>query len=250
VLFAVAYQCAYLLRWDASLPAEQYALFRDTLAIAITAKLVAFGIMGVYRGTWHHAGLSDVLRLAKATSVGMLLTVALTVFVFREGVFARTIFVMDGLLTLTLTIGARVSFRSLDLMRLAMRQEGLPTLIYGAGAAGEFAAREIHANPALGLRIVGYVDDDPTKLRRLLHGYPILGSHEALEGLVASHGIRIVLLAMRVLSPDRVAELEQRCIALDVDLRRMQLELVPLTPPTGHHNVGTGERILVAGGTL
>ena len=60
----------------------------------------------------------------------------------------------------------------------------MPILIAGAGEAGVTIAREIRSNPALGLDLVGFLDDDPSKQNMWIHGAPVLGRLESLPEIV------------------------------------------------------------------
>jgi UDP-GlcNAc:undecaprenyl-phosphate GlcNAc-1-phosphate transferase len=233
VLFAVAYQCAYLLRWEGELPPAQLALFQKTIALAIACKLAAFGLMGAYRGSWHHLGLSDAFRLGKASLIGSVFAVTLTVFLYKEDVFSRSVFVIDGLLTILLVTGARASFRLLDHLRSAVAQTGSPTLVYGAGEAGELTVRQVRANASLGLKLVGFIDDDPAKDRLLLGGLPVLGGFDHLESALVRYGIRTVVCSPSVVG-ERFSLLRQRCQELNVSLCRLRIDFVTI--------VGSGPR--------
>lgn len=228
ILFAAAYQFAYLLRWDASVPPDQAAILNRTLAIAVVSQSVAFGAFGVYRGHWHHLSAADVPRLAAASLVGSLLTLAALVALYATGGYARSIFFIYGMLVVLLSMGARLSFRLLGSLR---KPSGSPSLIYGAGRGGELAVREMLSNTALGLSPVGFIDDDRGKKRRLIQGYPVLGSIDDVPELLGKWGIRAVVVGMRNANPDTLARLRQTCETAGVDLLQLQLEFQLVTPP-------------------
>lgn len=230
ILFAVAYQAAYLLRWDAAPPQDQLLLFEKSLALAVVAKSVSFGVLGAYRGAWHQVSMPDVHRLLRATLLGSLVTYAALSFIFPAGGFARAIFILDGILTAVLVIAARASFRSLDQVRYALHSEGAPVLIYGAGKAGDLLLRELMLNPALALKPVGVIDDDPAKLGRLVHGYPVLGGAAEVRTMVARSGARKVLVCTRTVAAERLAALQEACRELSVEVLVLRLDLQPLEP--------------------
>jgi FlaA1/EpsC-like NDP-sugar epimerase len=71
-----------------------------------------------------------------------------------------------------------------------------PTIIAGAGKAGHAVAEELQAHPEWGLKLVGFVDDDPTKQRRLLAGHRVLGSLRDLPALLAKYEVGELIIAM------------------------------------------------------
>lgn len=228
LLFAIAYQGAYLLRFDGTVPPGQTRLFEETLATVVAAKSVAFGAMRVYRGVWHQTSVSDVHRILKAVGFGSLLAVAAVVMLFRSAEFSRSVFILDAILVAVLAVGARSSFRSLDRLRRRLDRRGTPALIYGAGAGGELLLRELGANPQWGIRPVGLVDDDGNKHGCFVCGCPVLGDGSAIEGAVAKTEAEMVLVSTRKLPPGRLDALRDQCSRVGVGVFQMTLELRPL----------------------
>ncbi len=231
VLFAVAYQGAYLLRWDGAPPPTQALLFEQTLAIAVVAKSACFGLVGVYRGHWQHLTIVDVHRLALASVLGSLVSLAALTFAFPGGEFSRSIWIMDGILVALLVTGARASFRSLDLVRHSLRGEGAPALIYGADRGGEIAIREMMSNPDLALRPFGFIDDDARKRGRLVHGCPVVGGTADIARIVQRHGIQAIVLGTANASPDGISRLQATCTDLDLRFLQLRMELQEVRAP-------------------
>ena len=53
-------------------------------------------------------------------------------------------------------------------------------LVVGAGSGGQMVVRELQLNPNLGVRAIGYLDDDPRMQGSRLHGVKVLGSTEKI----------------------------------------------------------------------
>ena len=91
------------------------------------------------------------------------------------------------LITLVLLGGIRFIFRLLDhrtpLRGFRSRKDARGVLIVGADG-GRLVLREITRNPGLGLRPVGFVDDDPLKYRLRIDGVQVLGSTDALPRIL------------------------------------------------------------------
>ena len=66
----------------------------------------------------------------------------------------------------------------------------------GAGAAGVMAVREIRSRGEHDMDLRGFVDDDPLKQGAVIHGLKVLGSTEALPGLVPALGIDQVIITI------------------------------------------------------
>ena len=58
-------------------------------------------------------------------------------------------------------------------------------LIVGAGDSGEMALRWILMNPQLNYRPVGFLDDDPFKHGRQIHGVQVMGAFEQLGHFIS-----------------------------------------------------------------
>ena len=69
-------------------------------------------------------------------------------------------------------------------------------LIIGAGAAGRKMAATIQQQPNSGLRVIGFVDDDPKKAGIKVNGAPILGTSQTLSGLLKEHAVGLVVMAI------------------------------------------------------
>jgi UDP-GlcNAc:undecaprenyl-phosphate/decaprenyl-phosphate GlcNAc-1-phosphate transferase len=230
VIFAIAYTGAYLLRYDGTLPVGQAVLLETTLALAVGCKSVAFLITGVYRGVWSQASLPDLHRVVRGTFLGALFTMAAVVFLFRDAEFARSIFILDGMIAGLLALGLRASFRSLEAVRYSLNGVGARTLVYGAGKAGEVVLRELFSSPDLKLHPVGFIDDEPTKSGRSVHGVPVLGTERELRDAIEKHAIEKVIISTEKVATDRMNRVYAVCRSCDIDVLRLQLRIVPLIP--------------------
>src|SRR6185369_16136854 len=128
---------------------------------------------------------------------------------------------LDALLTVGLIAGPRF------LVRLATRRAFLAlrsypprrALIAGAGSAGGLVARELLANPALGILPVGFLDDAKSKQGLRLQGLPVVGRLGDLPRQAATLGADEVIIAMPS-APGRVLRTVLDCaLAAHVEAR-------------------------------
>lgn len=195
LLVAFSYYLAYRLRFSGAEFFQYFGVFLSSLPAVIGCKMVVFLAMGVYRGLWGYLSTSDVFLVGRASAVGTLLSVAAVTFIYRFQDFSKGIFVIDWMLTTGLLLGVRGSFRFFIETRNRQTLAGDRVVIYGAGRAGELLLREILNNPRLGVKPVGFVDDDTLKNGKKIQGYPILGTFEDMERIREQHDVAGVLVS-------------------------------------------------------
>jgi FlaA1/EpsC-like NDP-sugar epimerase len=195
-IVAVAGVLAFLLRFDFIVPAPYWPHLMAALCVWVPVKVLVFHFLRLDRGWWRYVSIRDVTRLAAANVVGSVFGCLAVLGLAPEG-FPRSIYVLDFLVCLGMTAGVRVTVRlAFEFSRLPNLGMKKRTLIYGAGDAGVTLLREIHQNPALAYEIAGFIDDDPAKAGRFIHGAKVLGDGAALPSIVASQTIETVLIAL------------------------------------------------------
>ena len=225
VLVILAYYSAYLLLFGAEWGADLWRLFLSTIPVLIFVKMSALLVMGVYRGLWRYISVDNLIVYAKAVAAGSVASVLALLFAFRFEGFSRAVFVLDAMIFFMMLAGSRVAFRLFRQMIPAPAGAGRRVLIYGAGDAGELLLREMRNNLQLQYTPVGFVDDDPLKKGKLLHGLKVYGGNGHLRRLCAEQQIEEVLISSSKLSEERVRELQRACEEARITLRRMRIEI-------------------------
>jgi len=223
---AFAYYLAHLAQFGLPLGeiyAESYLL---TMPIAIAATLLSFAVFGIYRGVWRYVSLDDAFGYVKAVASGMLLSAAVIWVVFRSPDYSWGLYLLYGLLLLFIMMASRFSFRLLDqLIRPAKTVQEELILIYGAGDAGELALKECLQNKELGYNPAGFLDDDPLKKGRRIHGLTVFGGLDELSDLIESHQIEGVIIASSAIDSSGVGQRAvDICKQSGVWVRRLRLE--------------------------
>ena len=170
---------------------------------AICVKFASLWAGGLYRRYWSYASVGDLSALAGALLLAGIVVGAVYFAVLRQLVpglpLPRSVPPLDLMLTLLATAGSRLSVRFAHHVKTGKANGGLAqqdVIIVGAGDAGGMVARELRANPQLGLNPVAFLDDDPGKLGNRVHGIPVLGTRKELVQIAGDHGVREVIIAM------------------------------------------------------
>ena len=229
VLVTVAYYTAYLLRFEGTvyyLIGEDFMAFLRSLPIMVACQIFCFHIMGIYRGIWENTSLSDLIDYVKAITVATVMAMLILLFVYRFYAFSRAVFIIYWIVMLILISLSRLSFRLVDEGIKRGKQNGKPTLIYGAGVGGQMVMKEIENNSSLGFAIVGFIDDNPRKHKGKIMGYPVLGGKEDLEKIIKKNNIQEIIVSFKENAEERKRDVKNLCRHLDTEVEVTQMRLV------------------------
>lgn len=226
ILIVLAYYGAYVLRFGSMAESGTWRIFLRTLPVLLFMKMAAFLVMGVYRGIWRYTSIDDLVVFTKGVIVGSIASTLAILFAFRFESVSRTVFVLDAILMLMLLAGSRMAFRLFrKILPTQMTRAGCRALIYGAGDAGELLLRELLNNRELQYSPIGFVDDDPNKKGKVIHGLRVFGGNGMLRSLCREHQIEEVLISSSRFSPERIAEIVSDCEAEQIILKRMRIRI-------------------------
>lgn len=229
VLFVACYTLAYLLRFDFAVPADWLAVFKASLPVVVGTQLVVGAAFGFYRGWWRYVGIADVLRIVfgLSTALGILLAgwyggemAGINPQLIRS---PRGVLLIDWAFALLALFGTRVVIR---LGRDRFRPEQTApaqkrVLIIGAGDAGETLAREIEHRPQLGMKVVGFVDDQRAKWGSHIRGIRVFGPIAEIAKISDDLTADEALLAIPSASGKRIREIIHHLSAADLKFKTM-----------------------------
>jgi UDP-GlcNAc:undecaprenyl-phosphate GlcNAc-1-phosphate transferase len=230
ILILLSYWCAYAVKFGALSGSTAWKLFLRTLPVLVFVKMAAFLVMGVYRGIWRYTSLDDLIVFAKAVVLSSVLSVLAILFAFRFEGFSRTIFIIDGVLMFLFLAGSRMAFRLFrQVMPVPGASEGRRVLIYGAGDGGELLLRELQNNRGLKYAPVGFVDDDPAKYGKVIHGLKVYGGNGDLSAICRQHSIDEVLISSSRMTDERLQEILGFCRGQEIAVKRMRITIEDLS---------------------
>ena len=229
LLITLSYYAAYSLLFGSFEYTRDWDLFIKTLPILIVLKLGAFLVVGVYRGIWRYTSIRDFVTFAKGVVLGSVLSVLAILLLYRFQDFSRAVFIVDGVIMLLGLAGSRMAFRLFrQLLPHPMSAEGRRVLIYGAGDGGEMVLRELENNPDWQYKPLGFLDDDPLKKDKVIHGLPVYGGNGSLPDICRKNNVQEILLSFRDLSPDKLKEVKLVCKEANVSLKRAWIKIEPI----------------------
>lgn len=200
LLIGISYYLAYWTRYGLDMTELSMSLFLQSWPIALVSAYLSFYIAGVYRGVWRYIGFNDLLRFAQASLVSVVLTVLFVKIIYGSEPYSYDVFLLYAVFLFLGLAASRSSFRILDQIYDHQRIQTIKenVLLIGADDAGEFALRWLIRNRELGFNPVGFIDNDPLKKGRIIHGVSVLGEIDDLDkimiekkvdGVIVSNGV-------------------------------------------------------------
>ena len=228
-LVTLAYYSAFALLFASFESSTNWDLFLKTLPLLILIKIGSFLTVGVYRGLWRYTSIGDFITFTKGVILGSALSVLAVLLVYRFEGFSRTVFILDGILLLLAVVGSRMAFRVIrQMLPLPVSVDGQKVLIYGAGDGGEMVLRELNNNPEWNYTVVGFIDDDPLKKDKLMHGLKVFDGNGSLADICRQKDIAEILVSIRNMPPEQLKKIREICRETNVTLKRAQIRIEPV----------------------
>ncbi|MBP1971920.1 FlaA1/EpsC-like NDP-sugar epimerase [Cohnella thailandensis] len=164
---------------------------------------------------WQYASIKDLVRMCQAAVASWALAYGITALLSDLSVpLSVSVRILET--SLLLLGGVRVLWRLFGMRTRNKAETQIPTLIFGAGNCGELIAREF-MNPAMdGHKLVGFLDDDPSKRNLTVHGLRVFGGRSEMLRLVESHRIQEIIIAIPSAPRKTISQIINLCLAVGV----------------------------------
>ena len=212
LVLSCALWAALWLRFEGEVPYQMFkrVIFLWPYIVGLQYALLA--LLGIPRFSWRYIGLREAVRILRALllSTGVLVAARLLlVNVIPGNLYAQYghlplgIAIFDFVLAFVGLSGVRVARRlgtERAQIQIQRSQEvgavRVGTLLVGAGHAGLLVAKEVERNPSLGIRVVGFIDDNEQTHGTTVHGVRVLGGVNEIERLARAQGARQAIITI------------------------------------------------------
>ena len=211
-----------LLRWLAGQAGAPASVFLPReLAIAIAIQSVVFWRVGLYRGVWRFASVPDLVNLASASFIGILLIVpAFMVLGMLPDVPRRVLVPYPLFLILGLGL-PRLVYRLWKDNSIASSRKADATrvLILGAGRAGEMLLRELRAQDRY--HAVGLLDDTAVLKGAKIQGVQVLGTLDELTRVARETAATLLVITMPSANAAQMRRVVELCDQTGLPFRKV-----------------------------
>ncbi|MGC9359366.1 MAG: sugar transferase [Anaerolineae bacterium] len=219
--FVLAYYVRYQLQWWREVEPTYYVPLRRYVPSMLgLAALVVFSlaIEGAYRRPRGRRYLDEMILVFRGAILGI---AAMTIIVFfaTPSYYSRLIIGYTGVASVVLLSIAR-AVEQMVLARLRRRGVGVASLlVVGADDVGRSVMQTICARPDLAYRIVGFLDDDPSRSQNDIGRFPALGGTDRLGEVLRDSHVDTVIVTLPWDRPRQIRQIVETCQAHGVGVQ-------------------------------
>ena len=135
----------------------------------------------------------------------------------------RSFYLIYSLFMLLFTFLGRYSYRALRTLNrtVSNRGEQKRVLVVGAGDAGNALIKEIRNSEHLAEKVVGVIDDNPSKIGSYIHGVRVMGNRDTIIRNARELKVDEIFIAIPTASAAEIKEILDICKETGCELKRL-----------------------------
>lgn len=207
---------ALFLRFDGDIPSNYIKNTIMTIPALLIIRFITFYCMKLYNIIWKYASVKEFLTIVIAVLISS--AIFYLYFILTKNSYAlprsvhviSTLLIILGLCTSRLIIRLYSSYKPEKNIKVKTSKVK-NILIIGAGDAGAIVAREVLKNEKSAQRIVGFIDDNKSKIGLSMFGSKVLGSQDQVLIIVEKYDVDEIIIAMPSVSKQKVKKILDIC---------------------------------------
>jgi len=211
----------FLLRFNFSVRDLENNQFQYGILLYTTCGLLSIVFTNSYRGIIRYTGLQDGVRIFFMGLINLVLVCTFNLvffYNFRVNLIPYSVVFISLLSSFLLLFNYRLLVKYIfSYYRNALIKRAR-VMIFGAGQTGMITRHVIESTPRM--QIVGFLEDDPNKVGKILDGARIYGAKvDDIESLFREMNVDELVFTAKDISLDRKNELVDICIRCQVRVR-------------------------------
>jgi O-antigen biosynthesis protein WbqV len=211
--------------------------------------VAVFAFSGLNRGVWRYVSLPDLVDIARAVSLTVLLFLAIQFLTTRLEGYPRSAMLINWFVLIFLLGASRFLYRLMrdgNIGQLGQRARPLavPVLLVGAGDAAEAFIRETRRTTAAPYAVIGILDRGGGRVGRRIHGVPVMATLKEASTVIERLATRGKAPQRFVLTDDGVDREALRALVAIAEARGMTLARLPRMTEL-HHTDGDQQQTLM-----
>ncbi|MDT2671926.1 polysaccharide biosynthesis protein [Enterococcus dongliensis] len=199
------------------------AFIRQTILLSIVLYWAYGYIFRVFTRINRYTNLREMIAIFAATTAQSVTAAVLLILV--DSTASRRLELFAYLLSTFFIVSSRLVWRLfVEYRNMRYTGEAAPkrTLIIGAGEGGRILYNSLLGSKTAGeIEVVGFVDDDPNKVKTYLSNVRVLGKTNELPELIKTYDVEMVTIAIPSLSRKKIREIFSTLEKLKVQVTAM-----------------------------
>ncbi len=215
IIFLSALAASYVrLRLYGGSPVNDYDPFLIKTGVLSVTYIASFHYFGLYAPDMYRPGRVMFIRLMKAALLAIIILFSIF-YMFPSIMTWRGILLIDTMLAAPAVLLWRFAVSAVKTAELP----GKRVLIIGSGDMAKKIGGQIYGHAEYGMKLVGFIDDDPSKLGVSIVNPGVVGGYGDITRISQSENIDTIIVAL----PDRRSKLPMSAL-LDCKLRGVTVE--------------------------
>lgn len=204
--------------FNLSKPLLDSALIQFTISLAVTA--ISFYIFKLYSGIIRYTSAADSIRILSTilfTIISLLIIKFLGVIFHFDNIIDTRLIIIYSLFLFTFLVIYRTSVKVFFQYSKIAQRVTKNVLVYGAGELGIAVKRTFDHDLTSNKIIVGYLDEDNSKIGKAIDGVKIFDSNN-LNNILIKYSVDELIIATTSILPDKKADIIDICLEQNVKI--------------------------------
>jgi FlaA1/EpsC-like NDP-sugar epimerase len=207
------------LRYDGDVAAIDTVGLAHVLLVALVVHAAIAVPLRLYRGRNSTGSVDDAIGMTAAVTV-VGIAVLVTVLLQTPPPIPRSVPVAAALITLLLSVGARVALRRWRDRRVRSDgTSGRRVIVLGAGLEGQQLVRSMITDRGHEYRPVALLDDDPDLRHRRVHRIAVRGTSRDIAAVAGATGAELLVVAAPILDAAAMHGLNRSAVAAGLSVK-------------------------------
>ncbi|TDT44763.1 FlaA1/EpsC-like NDP-sugar epimerase [Maribacter spongiicola] len=202
--------------------------FLIQIPLVAAAALLAFLIVGSYKGVVRHTGVRDVYNIFNAVCFFSILVIFVVMVnrqldVLSQFTIPLSIIIINSLIAFIGLVASRFVFKSFYNRMNSNIKVTKNIIIYGAGDSGVLTHSAIANNSKSRYKVIGYIDRDAKKIGKNINGVPVFGRKTLTEAFIVKNNISEIIFSIQNIDSRKLRKTVEGLVDLPI--------IVKIVPP-------------------
>ena len=197
--------------------------FITTVGLIVIIYLILATYFKLFSKINRYTSIRESLAIATCVTSSFIASALISVVVLKTVSFR--FIVLSYIFSLASIAGSRIIWRIYNEHQYKKAhghviEQQIRTLIVGAGNGGSIFIRNLKRHPS-DVKIVGIVDDDPSKLKTFMYEIPVIGNINDIPELAKKYNVQQITVAIPSLEPKEYERILDICNQSEITINQM-----------------------------